>query len=43
MLFVFGGHSTLEVTGVLGQQLESRGLWVRDFSPKKGGHSVSRP
>ena len=30
-----GGHSTLELTGVLGQQLKTRGLSVRDVSPKK--------
>ena len=31
-----GGYSTLEVTGVLRQQLETIGLLVRDFSQKKG-------
>ena len=37
-----GGHTTLEVTGVLGQQLKTRGLLVRDFS-EKWSHSVRRP
>ena len=37
------GQSTLEVTGVLGQQHETGGLLVRDFSLKKWGHSVRRP
>ena len=36
-----GEHSTLEVTGVLGQQLKTRGL-LRDFFSEKGGHSVRR-
>ena len=40
---VLGGHSILEVTGMLGQQLETRALLVTDFSPKKGGHSERRP
>ena len=34
------GHLTLEVTGMLGQQLENRGLLVRDFYFKNVGHSV---
>ena len=34
------GHSTLEVTGVLGQQFKTKHLSVSDFSPKNGGHSA---
>ena len=37
--FDLGWHSTLEVTGVLGQQLKTRGLLVRDFSLKTGTFS----
>ena len=35
----WGGHSTLEVTWVFGQQLKTRNLSVRDFSPKRGSFS----
>ena len=39
----WGGALNFGSDGVLGQQLKTRGLSVRDFSPKKGGHSVRRP
>ena len=36
------GALNFVVTGMLGQQLETKGLLVRDFFSKKGGHSVRR-
>ena len=36
------GHSTLEVTGLPGQDLETKESFGERFLCKKGGHSVRR-